>query len=135
MPSQSLLQLWAVTLHPAPNRRVIDMETALLQQLLDIAQRKRIAKIPPGRTTYKAGFGLPPFEDRGSGYHLRDSSTSTASSPGSCNTSFFGIPPTRKAVAVLATNFYRLSVGQFVDEHDQPDLLGLQEIGPVPAYG
>ncbi len=70
MPSQSLLQLRPAVLHPAPNRCVIDIETALLQQLLNIAQRKRIAKIPPDRTKYEAGFGLPPFEDRGSGYHF-----------------------------------------------------------------
>jgi hypothetical protein len=69
MLSQSLLQLRAVILHPAPDRGVIDIETALLQQLLNIAQRQRIAKIPPDRTKYEAGFGLPPFEDRGSGYH------------------------------------------------------------------
>jgi hypothetical protein len=29
---------------------VVDIETALLQQLLNIAQRQRIAKIPPDRT-------------------------------------------------------------------------------------
>src|ERR1017187_932465 len=46
MPSQSLLQLGAVILHPAPDRGVVDIETTLLQQLLNIAQRKRIAKIP-----------------------------------------------------------------------------------------
>jgi hypothetical protein len=49
---------------------VIDIETALLQQLLNIAQGQRIAKIPPSCTKYEAGFGLPPFEDRGSGYHF-----------------------------------------------------------------
>jgi hypothetical protein len=49
---------------------MIDIETALLQQFLNIAQRKRIAKIPPDRTKYEAGLGLPPFEDRGSGYHF-----------------------------------------------------------------
>ncbi len=49
---------------------MIDVETALLQQLLNIAQRQRIAKIPPYRTNYEAGFGLPPFEDRGSGSHF-----------------------------------------------------------------
>jgi hypothetical protein len=70
MPSQSLLQLRAVILHPAPDRGVVDMETALLQQFLNIAQRKRIVKIPPDSTKYEAGFGLPPFEDRGSGYHF-----------------------------------------------------------------
>jgi hypothetical protein len=70
MRSQSLLQLRAVILHPAPDRCVIDMETALFQQFLNIAQRQRIAKIPPYRTNYEAGFGLTPFEDRGSGYHF-----------------------------------------------------------------
>jgi hypothetical protein len=49
---------------------VIDIETALLQQLLNIAQRQKVAKIPPDCTKYEAGFGLPPFEDRGSGYHF-----------------------------------------------------------------
>ena len=67
---QSLFQLWAVILYPAPDRCVIDLETTLLQQFLNIAQRKRIAKIPPDCTKYEAGFGLSPFEDRGSGYHL-----------------------------------------------------------------
>jgi hypothetical protein len=70
MPAQSLLQLRAVILHPAPDRGVVDIETALLQQFLNIAQRKRVAKIPPDCTKYEAGFGLPPFEDRGSGYHF-----------------------------------------------------------------
>ena len=70
MPSQSLLQLRAVILHPAPDGCVIDVETALLQQLLNIAQRERIAKIPPDRAEYETGFGLPLFEDRGSGYHF-----------------------------------------------------------------
>jgi hypothetical protein len=46
------------------------METAFFQQFLNIAQRERIAKIPPYRTNYEAGFGLPPFEDHGSGYHF-----------------------------------------------------------------
>src|SRR5271165_5291067 len=70
MPSQSLLQLRAIILHPAPDRCVIDIETALFQQLLNVAQRQRIAKIPPDRAEYETGFGLPPFEDRGSGYHF-----------------------------------------------------------------
>ena len=50
MLSQSLLQLRAVILHPAPDRGVIDIEATLLQQLLNTAQRQRIAKIPPDRT-------------------------------------------------------------------------------------
>ncbi len=87
MRSQSLLQLRAVILRPAPDRCVIDIETALLQQLLNIAQRERIAKVPPDRTKYDPGFGLPPFEDRGSGYHLAILSHHQASHPESCNTS------------------------------------------------
>ena len=37
MKSQSLLQFRAVILHPAPDRCVVDIETALLQQFLNIA--------------------------------------------------------------------------------------------------
>ena len=47
---------------------------------------------------------------------------------------FFGVPPTGKTIAVQAMNIYRLSGGQFVEEHGQPDMLGLlQQIGAVPA--
>jgi hypothetical protein len=70
MPSQSLLQLWAVILDPAPDSSVIDVETTLFQQFLNIAQRKRIAKIPPDCTKYEGWLGLSPFEDHGTGYHL-----------------------------------------------------------------
>ena len=47
---------------------------------------------------------------------------------------FFGVPPTGKTIAVQAMNIYRLLGGQFVEEHGQPDMLGLlQQIGAVPA--
>jgi steroid delta-isomerase-like uncharacterized protein len=47
---------------------------------------------------------------------------------------FFGVPPTGKTIAVQAMNIYRLSGSQFVEEHGQPDMLGLlQQIGAVPA--
>jgi hypothetical protein len=46
------------------------METAFLEQLFNIAQRKRVAKMPPDGTKDEAGFGLPPLEDRGWGYHF-----------------------------------------------------------------
>jgi steroid delta-isomerase-like uncharacterized protein len=47
---------------------------------------------------------------------------------------FFGVPPTGKTIAVQAMNFYRLANGQFVQEHGQPDMLGLlQQIGAVPT--
>jgi len=48
--------------------------------------------------------------------------------------SFFGIPPTQKAIVVQAMNFYHLSDGQIVEEHGQPDFLGLlQQIGAMPT--
>ena len=47
---------------------------------------------------------------------------------------FFGVPPTGKMIKVQAMNIYRLSDGQFVEEHGQPDMLGLLlQIGAVPA--
>ena len=52
------------------DRGMVNVETTLLQQLLNIAQRKRIAQIQPDGTKDEAGFGLPPLEDRGSGYHF-----------------------------------------------------------------
>ena len=46
---------------------------------------------------------------------------------------FFGMPPTRKTIAVQALNIYRLSNGKIVSEVGQPDLLGLlQQIGAIP---
>jgi steroid delta-isomerase-like uncharacterized protein len=47
---------------------------------------------------------------------------------------FFGVSPTGKTIVVQAMNFYRLSGGQIVEEHGQPDLLGLlQQIGALPT--
>jgi steroid delta-isomerase-like uncharacterized protein len=47
---------------------------------------------------------------------------------------FFGVPPTGKTISVQAMNIYRLSGGQFVEEHGQPDMLGLlQQIGAMPT--
>ena len=47
---------------------------------------------------------------------------------------FFGVPATGKPIQVQAMNIYRLSDGKFVEEHGQPDLLGLlQQIGAIPA--
>jgi steroid delta-isomerase-like uncharacterized protein len=47
---------------------------------------------------------------------------------------FMSIPPTGKSIEVQAMNFYRLADGQFIEEHGQPDMLGLlQQIGAVPA--
>jgi steroid delta-isomerase-like uncharacterized protein len=47
---------------------------------------------------------------------------------------FFGVPPTGKAIAVQAMNFYRLTDGQIVEERGQPDLLELlRQIGAFPS--
>ena len=46
---------------------------------------------------------------------------------------FFGVPSSGKTIEVKAMNFYRIADGQIVEEHGQPDLLGLlQQIGAAP---
>jgi len=53
---------------------------------------------------------------------------------GTHNGTFFGVPPTGKAIKVQAINFYRISNGQIVEEYGQPDMLGLlQQIGAAPG--
>lgn len=53
---------------------------------------------------------------------------------GSHQGSIFGVPPTGKPIVVQAMNFYRLSDGQIIGEHGQPDFLALlQQIGAVPS--
>ena len=53
---------------------------------------------------------------------------------GTHNGTFFGVPPTGKAIKVQAINFYSFSNGQIVEEYGQPDMLGLlQQIGAVPG--
>ncbi len=47
--------------------------------------------------------------------------------------SFFGVPPTGTKMVVQALNLYYLSDGKIVEEHGQPDMLGLlQQIGALP---
>ncbi|TMI84892.1 MAG: ester cyclase [Bacteroidetes bacterium] len=47
---------------------------------------------------------------------------------------FFGVLPTGKTIQVQSMAFYRLSDGQFVEEHGLPDMLSLlQQIGAIPA--
>jgi len=46
---------------------------------------------------------------------------------------FFGVTPSGRKIEVKAMNFYRMADGQIVEEHGQPDLLGLlQQIGAAP---
>src|SRR6266481_9802635 len=72
MTPQSLLQLGTVTLHPTPDRRVIRRQTALGQQLFDIAQRERVAQIPAPRAKNQLRCRLPPLEDCRSGCVLHN---------------------------------------------------------------
>ena len=47
---------------------------------------------------------------------------------------FLGVAPTGRKIEVKAMNFHRLSEGKFVEEHGQPDLLGLLlQIGSMPG--
>jgi steroid delta-isomerase-like uncharacterized protein len=47
---------------------------------------------------------------------------------------FYGVPPTGKKIEVKAMNIYRFSNSEILEEHGQPDLLGLlQQIGAVPT--
>lgn len=47
---------------------------------------------------------------------------------------FFGVPPTGKAIQVQAMNFCRLSGGKLAEERGLPDLLSLlQQIGAAPT--
>jgi len=46
---------------------------------------------------------------------------------------FLGVPPTEESIKVQSMAFYRLAGGQFIEEHGQPDMLGLlQQIGALP---
>src|SRR5664279_4343217 len=70
MTAQPLLQFGTVTLNPTPDRRVIHLQTALGEQLFDIAQRQRVPQIPAHGTKNQLRRRLPPLEDCRSGYVL-----------------------------------------------------------------
>ena len=72
MTAQPLFQFGTVTLNPAPDRRVIGLQTALGEQLLDIAERQRVPKIPAHGTKNQLRRRLPPLEDCRSGCVLHD---------------------------------------------------------------
>src|SRR5450759_1140782 len=72
MTPQPLFQFGAVTLHPTPDRRVIRLQTALGEQLFDLAERERVAKIPAHGTKNQLRRLLPPLEDCRSGCVLHD---------------------------------------------------------------
>src|ERR1700730_16242783 len=72
MTPQSLFQFGTVSLNPTPDGRVIRFQTALGQQLFDIAQRERVTKIPAHGTQNQLRCRLPPLEDCRSGCVLHD---------------------------------------------------------------
>ncbi len=92
MTAQPLFQFGTVTLHPTPDSRVIRLQTALGEQLFDIAERERVPKIPAHGTQNQLRRRLPPLEDYRSGCVLHG---------------LFSLPATP---AKLATHPYR--VGQ-----------------------
>ncbi len=70
MTTQPLFQFGTVTLHPTPDGRVIRLQTALGEQLLDVAQRERAPKIPAHGAQNQLWCRLPPLEDCRSGWVL-----------------------------------------------------------------
>src|ERR1700675_3500753 len=72
MTPQSLFQFGTVTLHPTPDRRVIRLQTALGEQLFDVAERQRVAKIPAHGAHNQLRRRLPPLEDSRSACVLHD---------------------------------------------------------------
>ena len=67
MTAQPLFQFGSVTLNPTPDRRVIRLQTALGEQLFDIAERQRVPQIPAHGTKNQLRRRLPPLEDCRSG--------------------------------------------------------------------
>src|SRR5215831_13826520 len=67
MAAQPLFQFGTVTLHPTPDRRVIRLQPALGEQLLDVAERERVPEIPAHGAQNQLRRRLPPLEDCRSG--------------------------------------------------------------------
>src|SRR5215471_20416088 len=67
MTAQPLFQFGTVTLHPTPDRRVIRLQPALGEQLLDVAERERVPEIPAHGAKNQLRRRLPPLEDCRSG--------------------------------------------------------------------
>src|SRR5260370_6557905 len=60
VPPQPLFQFGTVTLQPAPNGGVVDLQAAFLQKLFDIPKRQGVSKVPAHGAENQDGFGLPP---------------------------------------------------------------------------
>ena len=66
------LQFRAVALDPAPNCRMLRLQTSFAEQLFDIAERERLPQVPAHGAKSQLGLGLSPFEDRRSDCLLHD---------------------------------------------------------------
>src|SRR5438128_1403145 len=60
----SLLEFRCIVLNPSPDRRVVDLQAAFDQQLLDITIRKGVAKVPANGAKNDLGGEVSPLEDR-----------------------------------------------------------------------
>src|SRR5438270_8857062 len=87
MTPHPLFQFRAIALHLSPDRGVVRLQTTLGQQLFDVAERERVAKIPADCAQNNFGGRLPPLEDRRSSYILHRLFRLPATPCQSCNTS------------------------------------------------
>jgi hypothetical protein len=60
--SASLVQLWCIALHPAPNGGVVGRQTQFYKQFLDASIRKREPQRPTDGTNNDFGFEVAPFK-------------------------------------------------------------------------
>jgi hypothetical protein len=58
MPPEPLLQFGTVTLQPAPNGGVVDLQAAFLQKLFNIPKRQGVSKVPAHGAENQDGFGI-----------------------------------------------------------------------------
>src|SRR5580693_8102539 len=79
---------------------MIGFQTAFLQQLLNIAQRERISKIPADSTENERRFCLPPLEDLRSRRHFPILSRCQPGPTEVCNTTLSGFLFSRDQQAI-----------------------------------
>ena len=86
MTAQPLLQFGTVALDPAPDCRMVRLETALAEQFFDIAERERVPQVPAHSAKNYLGLGLSPLEGRRSDCLFHDHFRLPAAIDQSCNT-------------------------------------------------
>ena len=62
IPTASFIEFRRISLHPAPNGRVVRWQTAFGQKFLDVAIGEGIAQIPPDRAKNDGWFKVSPFK-------------------------------------------------------------------------